>query len=533
MIDFKKDVMDAKRLIQILTVMSEEGLGFLVSNIKIIHSKNYKKEKFQIALRKSFERLGPTFIKLGQLLSVRPDFLPRSYIKELEKLQDEVPEFSYKEVEKIIESELNNKIHTIFKKFDKKPLASASVSQVHKGVLRSNNKKIVVKIQRPEAEKTMLEDIDILYFIARNIEAHIPKTRAFRPVKIVEEFENWTKKELDFRIEANNIERFRKNFENEDFIEIPQVYKSYCTRKILVMDYLDGVTIKDLIDHKIKNRRIIHKGAFTFIKQIFEDGFFHADPHPSNLMLLKNGKLGLVDFGIVGQLDSTFKRRFRAFISALVNQDKKRTIETLQEFIIVKKGNYKKFIQEVSKAIDEFNKQSIERINISQILQNLIEIARNNQVIFGRELPLLFKTLMTLEGTTRELDPKTDLAGEIRGSLNQLIERKVGKHFDIKKTLEKVEEYREELEEIPKHINKIMDKLEKGELNINLVQKEEYHKEHKKNFLYLILGMVIVSGLAIITYSQNIKFLGIPVTLLGLVLLIVLLIYLVIILRER
>src|SRR3989338_5994908 len=255
-----KEVRDINRFREILAVLFEEGFDFLIERTKLKYKvpltkrvkqrleqkKEYSTEK---RLRLTLEKLGPTFIKFGQVLSVRPDLVPKSYIKELENLQDKVPGFSYDLVKKQIKSEFGKDIGDLFSSFDKNPIASASISQVHRAVLKDGSK-VAVKVQRPHAREIMEADIDIMFYVARLLEKHMPNIRKFSPVGIIEEFSKWTGKELDFKREAFNAKRFAKNFANSKTVKIPAIYDNFTTDKILVMEFIDGIEL-----HNIKQIR--------------------------------------------------------------------------------------------------------------------------------------------------------------------------------------------------------------------------------------------------------------------------------------
>ena len=251
-----KDVRDIKRLNQILVVLFEEGFDFLLTKINLRHyipltkrlkSKLKKSEdiKTEVRLRRTLERLGPTFIKFGQVLSVRPDLVPKEFAKELEKLQDKVPEFSFNEAKAIIEKEFGKGIEQLFLHFEKKPIASASISQVHKASLK-NGEKVAVKVQRPDVKHIMETDIEIMLYFAKLLEKQVEKIRMFNPIRIVNEFKEWTEKELDFRLEARNAKRFEQNFKKSKTVHIPKVYDELTSEKVLTLEFIDGVEL-----HKI------------------------------------------------------------------------------------------------------------------------------------------------------------------------------------------------------------------------------------------------------------------------------------------
>jgi len=329
-----KEVRDINRFREIITVVFEEGFDFLLQKIRLKHkipvTKRLKtrleqKNKYSIEkrLRLTLERLGPTFIKFGQVLSVRPDLIPKSYIKELEKLQDEVPSFSYDIVKEMIKKEFGKDVNKLFSSFEVKPIASASISQVHKAVLKDGSV-VAVKIQRPDAKKIMDSDIEIMLYAAKLLEKHIPNIRKFNPVKIIQEFSNWTEKELDFKREAINAKRFARNFSGDDKIKIPKIYDNFITSKILVMEFIDGIelhNIQEIKRKKINFKPLLEKGFESILTQVFVHGFFHADPHPGNLIITKDKKIAFVDFGIVGYFDEYLKNKSIDLFFGVIEND--------------------------------------------------------------------------------------------------------------------------------------------------------------------------------------------------------------------
>jgi ubiquinone biosynthesis protein len=312
-----KEVRDINRLRELITVLFEEGFDFLIAKLRLKHNvpvtkqvkaRIEKKKNFPIEkrLRLTLERLGPTFIKFGQVLSVRPDLIPKSYIKELENLQDKVPPFPCAIAKQQIKKELGKDINDIFSTFEKKPIASASISQVHKATLK-NNKKVAVKIQRPDVRKIMETDIEIMFYVAKLLEKHIPKIKKYHPIQVIEEFSKWTKKELDFKREAINAKRFARNFSTSKTVKIPEIYDEFTTDKLMVMEFIDGIelhNIKQIKSKKINLKPLIENGFDAILTQVFIHGFFHADPHPGNLIITNDKKIAFVDFGIVGHFEN-------------------------------------------------------------------------------------------------------------------------------------------------------------------------------------------------------------------------------------
>ena len=419
MLKIAKDARDINRFREILTVLFEEGFDFLLQKIQLRHkiplTKRLKakiKEKEALSLEKrlrlTLERLGPTFIKFGQLLSVRPDLVPKSYIKELENLQDKVPAFSYSLAREQIKKELGKEIEDIFSSFDKKPIASASISQVYKAVLNDGSK-VAVKVQRPNVKQIMETDIDIMLYVARLLEKHMPNVRKFNPAGVIEEFSKWTAKELDFKRESFNAKRFAKNFAGSKTVKIPKIHDQFTTDKILVMEFIEGIelhNIRQIRKEKINLRPIINIGFEAILTQVFVHGFFHADPHPGNIIITKDKKIAFVDFGIVGHFDENLKNKSIDLFYGIISNNPGKTVDTLVELSGAEIKNKYELQDDVGEILDSLQDSDIAKIKVSYALEGVMDLALS----YGLKMPAPFvlfgKTVITLEGIALEYDPQ-------------------------------------------------------------------------------------------------------------------------------
>jgi Predicted unusual protein kinase len=342
---------DINRLRVILVVFFEEGFDVLIDRVRLSYlvpltarigcffrrcrysGKRKPPVSLSQHLRSALERLGPTFIKFGQLLSLRSDIIPPDYVRELQKLQSNAAPFPFDEVKKIIRDELGRPVKDVFKEFDPKPFAAASLSQVHRARLRDNTE-VAVKVQRPHLRPIIENDIHILFFLASLAEKHIREIRHLRPVQFIKEFSEWTMRELDFSIEAGNAERFRENFGGDERFYFPEVYWDYTTKRVLTMEFIHGVDLSDAV--KIKKigddpRMLALHGLELGLRQLFIHGFFQADPHPGNFFALKNNVLCLYDFGMVGYLDRAMRDKLANVFISFVDRDTDVTIEKMIE----------------------------------------------------------------------------------------------------------------------------------------------------------------------------------------------------------
>jgi len=544
---FKKEVRDINRLRQIATVLFEEGFGYLVGKIRLkvplskrIKQGLIKKEKTApaIRLRLTLERLGPTFIKLGQLLSVRPDLLPKEYITELEKLQDRVEEFPFEFVEKEIRKELKKGIKELFSSFDKKPVASASISQVHKARLKTGEL-VAVKVQRPHAKEIMETDIEIMFHIARLIEKHMPEAKKYNPVRIVEEFADWTKDELDFRVEARNAKRFYHNFKGSRIIRIPKIYDKYTTEKILVMEFIDGVELHNI--RKIKTKRfdiekVMKDGFRAFLTQVFVHGFFHADPHPGNILVMKNNKIGLVDFGIVGYFSEELKRRSLEIFEGIVKQDVDKVTDAFLSMGVVENKNCDSnlFRRKIRKVIEPLHDSELKDINLSSVLEEVLEIALDSNIKMPTDFALFGKMAVTLEGIALGYNPKFKLIENSKPFIEDLLKKKYDLKYMVNRFIESANKFGGLITKLPEQTNKALERIQQGNIKIDIEDTDikklslEIDKSSNRLAYGMVIAALVIAGALTINVGNEIAF-GLPLisllcflfaALLGLVLLV-------------
>jgi len=474
-----KEVRDIKRLREILTVLFEEGFDFIIDEIKLkgkvpftkrVKAKAEKKDhSMEKRLRLTLERLGPTFIKFGQVLSVRPDLVPKSYIKELEKLQDKVPALSYDIIKNQIKSELGKDIKDIFTSFDKKPIASASISQVHKATLKDGSV-VAVKIQRPNARKTMEIDVEIMEYAAKLLEKHIPQIRKFNPIKIIEEFWNWTQKELDFNKEAMNIRRFARNFAGSKTVKIPRVYPMFTKEKILVMEFIEGIelhNVKQLKKKRINLKKVIDNGFEAILTQVFVHGFFHADPHPGNL-IITNKKVAFVDFGIVGHFDDNLKSRSIELFYGIISNDSEAVVEAMKQLCDSQIDDVVELKNEISDVLEELQDTDIRKVKVSRALEEVMDLALS----YGFKMPMPFvlfgKTIITLEGIALEYDPQFRIIDSSRPFIEKLMLQRYNPATQFSSLLKDMFKFRRFATEFPERASNALRKIEKGSIRVDI-----------------------------------------------------------------
>lgn len=413
------------RFRQILTVLLKYGFGDLLELLKL---DQYVEAGLQIITKKqpvrvekltrpegfrmALEELGPTYIKLGQILSTRPDLIPVEFLSELTKLQDKVPPFPFTAARKIIESELQSPLDDMFDQFAEVPLASASIGQVHKARLQSGPE-VAVKVQRPGIERVIEVDLEIMMYLATLAERHIEELTVHRPVKIVEEFARTLEGELDYRQEASNMERMALNFYEDPFTVIPTVYRDYSTTRVLTAEFIDGIKVSELqqlADAGLDRKQITDRGAEILLKQIFDHGFFQADPHPGNIFVLPDNVICLIDFGMVGSVDRRTRERFVELIDAVVQKDPYRTTQVFLEIVDREEEPDQRLLErDIADLLSRHLYRPLQDIRIGKLLQQLLETASRHGLRIPPDLFLMLKALTTVEGVACMLDPGFDI----------------------------------------------------------------------------------------------------------------------------
>jgi ubiquinone biosynthesis protein len=410
---------------QILTILFKYGFGDLLEMLKIDQYIEVglqmisKKREVRIerltrpqGLRMAFEELGPTYIKLGQILSTRPDLIPMEFVEDLSKLQDHVPSFSFDQVRKVIVSEFHRPPEEIFDQLDESPLASASIGQVHRAVLK-DGEAVAVKFQRPGIRKIIEIDLEIMLHLATLAERHIEEMAVHRPVKIVEEFARTLEKEIDYKIEATNMERAARHFIDDPSVYIPKVFRQTTTSRILTTEFIDGIKISrvDKLEAAGLDRKIITaRGADLVLKQIFEHCFFHADPHPGNIFVLPDNVICLLDFGMAGVVDHQTRDDFVDLVESIINQNEVRAAQVLLKLTYREEEPDRRLLErEVADFMGRHLYKPLKDIELGKLLQQLLELATRFRLRIPADIFLMMKALSTVEGVGRMLDPEFDM----------------------------------------------------------------------------------------------------------------------------
>ncbi len=414
-------VKNAQRLRQILAVLARHGFSDLVVRMnlgKFLPSRfstfieTAAEKSTPERLRLAFEELGPTFVKLGQLLSTRPDIIPENALQELARLQDNVRPLPFGVVRSALERELGQPLSEVYSSFDEVPIGAASIGQVHAATLASGEE-VVVKIQRPEIQAIIETDIALLDFLAGLLEKYVPESRVFRPRIIVDEFFKTLVYELDYVVECNNMARIARNMAGISEIVIPRVYKEYSSTRVLTLERLRGIRVNDLkaLDSAGTDRKkIVAVGARAFFKMILVDGVFHGDLHGGNLFILPGDKLGVIDFGIVGRLSDKSREQLAGMMISLITEDYENLCYLYAEVSV--SGQFvdmESFTREVRNMLAPYMGLSLNEVNSGRLLIEATKIGARYNIQIPGDWMLVFKALITIEGMGRTLDPDFDL----------------------------------------------------------------------------------------------------------------------------
>jgi ubiquinone biosynthesis protein len=472
-----------KRVGEIVWNIMKFGFGRRLDSVSLL--KDYKlddEEKKEIANQKSsvrlrlfFQSLGPTFIKLGQMLSTRADLIPREYADELGSLRDDVPAVPFDKVEEIIEQEFGKKIDDIFDSFEKEPVAAASIGQVHIAFAKGTKEKIAVKVQRPDIKEVIKADLEILSNISGFLESSFKSIENFDISGIIEEFGHMITREIDYTLEARNIARFGENLSSMENVVIPKVYWDTSTKKVLTMEFIDGVSLdskKELMEMKIDNKLITDILGEAYIQQIFIDGFFHADPHQDNVFVLKGNKVAFLDFGAIGYMNDETREQVSTFYISLIKKDVKQAAET---FVEMSKGNKSEIdLQRLEWDLRDFVDYSMmrkEKVDIAEGMnQRMVDVAINHNLMLPSSFFLFERALAQVEGVCRELYPPFDIVEVAQANIVPLLRKRYQLRPDPIQVLETAREYRKFMHALPKRADKILKKLEGDELKIKVDQ---------------------------------------------------------------
>lgn len=522
---------------QILTVFFKYGFGDLVD---LLHIDQYIEIGLQMISRKRRERLekltrwervrlaleelGPTYIKLGQILSTRPDLIPVELVSELSKLQDEVPCFPFEDIKAIVEKDLAAPLETLFDDFETEPLGSASIAQVHKACLK-NGDCVAIKVRRPGIRRTIEVDLEIMLHLATLMERHVEEVAFHRPVKIVEEFATVLEKEIDFTIEAANMERISRFFLDDPNLYVPKVFREFTSQRVLTTEHIDGIKISkiDNIDANGMDRKIItRRGAEVMLKQIFQFGFFHGDPHPGNIFVLPGNVICLVDFGMTGAVNRQTREDFVDLVDAVVHRNEGRAAQVLLKIALwEEKPDMRRFEKEVAEFMGRHLYRPLKEIQMGRLLQHMLELASQHRLRIPPDIFLMLKAIAAVEGVAMLLDPDFDIFKLAAPYVQKVKMERYHPRRLTEELLNTGGDLLRFVQEFPGEVLEIVRQLRQQKLSVNLRfdgldAMLETHDQisNRISFAIIIAGLVIGSSIIVISEIPPLVF---GISLLGII----------------
>ena len=487
---------NVNRWTEIITVLSKYGLADWLSRVPLDFAQGLikgrdgeilAKHTQEARIRMALADLGPTFIKLGQILSTRPDIVGVDLVSELKRLQSDAPADPPDVVVNIIREELGQPVEEIFEQFHKFPIASASIGQVHRARLKTG-KEVVVKVQHAGIESKVHEDLEILAGMAQ-LAQHLPEFAPYRPVETVAEFQRALRRELNFGREERNLRHFSMVFSKDPCVRIPRPHVELCTPRVLTMELLDGIKLSEtemLRDAGFDLEEVARRGAELYLRMIFTDGAYHADPHPGNIILMKDGVIGLLDFGNVGRIDERLREDIEEMLLAIINQDPEHLTMIITRVGKIPSGDDESALtSDIADFVSHYGSQAMDKFNLSSALNELIEIIRRYDIILPIQVAMLIKVLITLEGTARLLSPKFNLMEIIKPYRHEIMLRRMSPARQAKKLRRLYTELERVVEVMPGRFMDIVEQVRTGKFDVHLD-----HRGLKPSINRLVMGML-------------------------------------------
>jgi ubiquinone biosynthesis protein len=459
-------------------------------------------------VRLSFEELGPTFVKLGQVLASRPDLIPADYVQEFERLHDRVQPLPFETVRAVLEEEFGDRLDDLFASIDSAPLGSASIAQVHAAKLRTGED-VVIKVQRPGIVQTISDDLSVLYMLAELLARYIPETRIYRPVSIVDEFFKTLEFETNFIVEANNLRRFAANFPGEKDPRIPKVHLELTTERVLVMEALKGIPLSQdeaLRQPDIDPREVIRCGLRAYLKMVFIDGLFHGDLHAGNFFVYPGNQIGLIDFGVVGRLNPKTQTAIANMLLALSKEDYERlALEYVDLAPFTDRVNLDLFARELRELIAPFYGLTLRNVNLGKLLMSSGSIAARHHLTVPTELMMFFKSIVAIEGLGRRIDRDFDFLSASLEFAGDLAKFQLDPNRMVHDMSEVARESRNFIASLPRQLSFFLRKINSPDhairLNIRGLDELRRAVEITRNLLFLglIIGSLILSASIVFT----------------------------------
>ncbi len=512
-----QQIQELNRLRSIAEILARNGLGMLLDQTEFgrflprgwrrgANQASAEVEKMSLPerVRHTLEDLGPTYIKLGQIMSGRGDLLPPGFTEELSKLLDSAPAFPYEQAAALIESELGHPPEEIFATFDRTPIAAASIGQVHRATLRSGER-VVVKVQRPNIQKIVKSDLDLLMRQAHFLERRSEIARNYNLTEIIEELGYALTNELDYTCEAQNIDRFYHTYADEPLLRIPKVYWEYTTRGVIVMEELVGIKLADL-DRLRKEKydlpAIAQVGTDIYLKQIFEDGFFHADPHPANIMVVDN-QVALLDFGMVAFLSNRLRDDLGDLLVSLITQNPERATTVMVRMgVVTRATNLHELERDIQRMLVRYLGLPLGQMDVAKILSEVFSIAFMHHVRLPSDFAMLIRTMIILNGVGNQLDPDYKLIEALEPFVRRLVQDKLSIKRIGGSALRTFESLNMLAQRLPNRLDDLWDQLDEGDLTVGvsvrdivMIMQQVNRIANRLAFALIVAALIIGSAL--------------------------------------
>jgi len=529
-----RNIRTIRRYRTILGVLIKYGFGHFVEQLnidyylelgkRIVTFNKMPKELERLSqpqrLRLAMEELGPTFIKLGQLLSTRPDVLGKDYIYEFSKLQDEVPPVSLEEVTAQIQRELGYPAEELFAEFSKQPIAAASIAQVHRGKLKSGED-VVFKVRRPGIVKIVETDIDVLMGLAYLVEQHIPTVALYNPVGLVKEFRRNIMREMNFTREGRTVDRFAANFADSSTVYTPKVFWDYTGDIVLTMEYVPGIKISELDKLKAQGydlKEIARRGADSFLKQVLDFGLFHADPHPGNVFILPDQVICMLDYGMVGHLGQDLKDQLVDLLQALLNKDVDSIIsQLLYSGELADNSDLKNLRRDLHDFIDDYYDIVLQDIKVGKLLSEFIEILTHYRIHFPADFMMLAKALIIMEGVGLQLDPDFNMVSYMRPYVNKLVLERYNPKNMAAQAGRLVQAYSSLAKSLPSDIKEFLNRINRNQFKIDLEHRgldklaNDLDRSSNRVSFAVVIGSLVVGSSLVMQIDKGPMIFGFPI----------------------
>jgi ubiquinone biosynthesis protein len=514
-------VRDLGRLQEIASVLIRYGFGDLVRRIgladvleragRLLHwndTQQMLRMTAPVRVRRAMEDLGPTFVKLGQVLATRVDLFPPDWIAEFSELQNAVPALPYAQVRDQLERDLGAPATEVFAWLDETPMAAASLAQAHRATLHDGTA-VVLKIRRPGIREVIEADLRLLARLAEIVEARLPDMQRYRPAEVVQQFQVSLRRELDFAAECRNAERIARNFQGREDILIPNVHWRWTCESLNVQDFVDGIPGRDLagVDAAGLDRvQLARTGARIVLKMVLEDGCFHADPHPGNIIYLRDGRIGVIDFGMVGAISEQRRFQVAQLLHGLVTQEPEQVADVLLDWAGGVEVDESRLQQDISTFVDQYRGVPLKDLHMGLMLGNITQLLRQYALTLPADLALMIKTFLTLEGMGRQLDPQFDMASAARPYLERVMWQRYSPGAMLKRGKRSLVGVMDLVGDLPRDVRRLLQMARRGrlQLKIETTALQGFGDQVNRAANRLVMGIVtaaLIIGSSIVMHS--------------------------------